>query len=351
MRTSPPEGDGDDGDGDGEEEEKAEEQEGEGAGGDERRRDEKGPRRPRRRPRPAALRLAVLNFPHNPTGCTLASAALLERALALCLDKGALHVLSDEMYRGLQRSGGGGCGCGCSSRDGDGDGDGDDDRGGKEASPRSLPTAAALAASRPAFAAEGRRERVVSLGGLSKWGGAPGLRVGWLATKDRALLGSVGSLRDHTTICNSAPSEALALAAMGSPGAAERLRARGRAIVDGNVAAARSFFERSNADFFEFYAPEASTTCLPRLRTESAGMSVEELCRRAREEAGVLLLPWSAFGGFGGGALGKKGPPGPPAWIEGRFRLGLGRRDLPAALEALGKLLEKVRGEGKGPLL
>ena len=89
----------------------------------------------------------------------------------------------------------------------------------------------------------------------------------------------------------------------------------------------------------------------PRLRTESAGMSVEELCRRAREEAGVLLLPWSAFGGFGGGALGKKGPPGPPAWIEGRFRLGLGRRDLPAALEALGKLLEKVRGEGKGPLL
>ena len=90
---------------------------------------------------------------------------------------------------------------------------------------------------------------------------------------------------------------------------------------------------------------------MERLEVQRASEESSESEGRAREEAGVLLLPWSAFGGFGGGALGKKGPPGPPAWIEGRFRLGLGRRDLPAALEALGKLLEKVRGEGKGPLL
>ena len=61
-----------------------------------------------------------------------------------------------------------------------------------------------------------------------------------------------------------------------------------------------------------------------RLEVQRASEESSESEGRAREEAGVLLLPWSAFGGFGGGALGKKGPPGPPAWIEGRFRLGLG---------------------------
>ena len=34
--------------------------------------------------------------------------------------------------------------------------------------------------------------------------------------------------------------------------------------------------------------------------------------------------------------------------MEGRFRLGLGRRNLPAALEALRKLAEKMRGEKRG---
>ena len=41
--------------------------------------------------------------------------------------------------------------------------------------------------------------------------GLPGLRVGWLATKDKALMKRVKELRDYTTICNSAPSEILAL--------------------------------------------------------------------------------------------------------------------------------------------
>lgn len=279
--------------------------------------------RPRRRP--SALRLAVLNFPHNPTGCSLPSgAAGLERAIALCLETpggGARHVLSDEMYRGLHLT-----------------------------TAEALPTAAALAASSPALA--GHRERVASLGGLSKWGGAPGLRVGWLVTRDRGLLERISALRDHTTICNSAPSEALALAALegngesGSKGGgAAALRARARAIVEGNLAAARAFF-RSNADLFEFYAPDASTTCLPRLRAEvlGGGVSVDEFARRAREEAGVLLLPASAFGGIGGGDEGEA----PAFWMEGRFRLGLGRRNLSAALEALGVLADKVRGEKTG---
>lgn len=321
--------------------------------------DEGGPERKEKgqqRRRPSALRLAVLNFPHNPTGCTLPSASALERALALCLEEGkAQSVLSDEMYRGLHA---GGDRCSRCGRAGDGDrGDG---RCG-------LPTAAELAASSPAFTQEQRR-RVISLGGLSKWAGAPGLRIGWLATKDRGLLNGISSLRDHTSICNSAPSESLALAALGKPETAERLRERAREIVDRNVAAARAFFE-SNSNFFEFCAPQAGSTCLPRLK--EVQISVDDFCKRAREEAGVLLLPWTAFGSSDRGDSRQEGPQqpegaassgaggrgrddassslssSPPDWIRGRFRLGLGRTNLPAALEALGELLEKMRGEKK----
>lgn len=37
--------------------------------------------------------------------------------------------------------------------------------------------------------------------------GLPGLRIGWLATRDTALLDRVAELKDYTTICNSQPSE------------------------------------------------------------------------------------------------------------------------------------------------
>ena len=47
----------------------------------------------------------------------------------------------------------------------------------------------------------------VVVGGLSKAFAAPGLRIGWLLSRDRNLLDRVEELHDYTTICNSAPSE------------------------------------------------------------------------------------------------------------------------------------------------
>ena len=50
-------------------------------------------------------------------------------------------------------------------------------------------------------------ERGVSLSGMSKAFGMPGIRIGWLATRDMGLLQELLQLHDYTTICNSAPSE------------------------------------------------------------------------------------------------------------------------------------------------
>ncbi len=43
--------------------------------------------------------------------------------------------------------------------------------------------------------------KAISLCGVSKSWGLPGLRIGWLASKDAQLLDRVAELKDYTTIC------------------------------------------------------------------------------------------------------------------------------------------------------
>lgn len=50
-------------------------------------------------------------------------------------------------------------------------------------------------------------ERGVSLCGMSKALGMPGIRIGWLATRDASLHPLLQRLHDYSTICSSAPSE------------------------------------------------------------------------------------------------------------------------------------------------
>ncbi|MBL0716178.1 MAG: aminotransferase class I/II-fold pyridoxal phosphate-dependent enzyme, partial [Desulfosarcina sp.] len=118
-----------------------------------------------------STRLVVANFPHNPTGCLPSREDY--KALVDLLRKRNIHLLSDEMYRFLEAD---------------------------EAD--TLPSACEL------------YERAVSLFGLSKTFGLPGLRIGWTATRDRDLLEHMGRLKDYTTICSSAPSEILGIMAL-----------------------------------------------------------------------------------------------------------------------------------------
>src|SRR4029077_10241574 len=57
-------------------------------------------------------------------------------------------------------------------------------------------------------------DRGISLGVLSKSFALAGLRIGWLATHDRALLARAAAFKDYTTICSSAPAEILGIVAL-----------------------------------------------------------------------------------------------------------------------------------------
>ena len=55
-------------------------------------------------------------------------------------------------------------------------------------------------------------ERGISLNGMSKSYGMPGVRIGWISTKDHKLIDRWRN-KHYLSICNSAPSEILSVMA------------------------------------------------------------------------------------------------------------------------------------------
>lgn len=213
-------------------------------------------------------RVVVVNFPHNPTGANLPLADMTA-LVALCEAHGAT-LLSDEVYRFLEHG---------------------------DAAP--LPAAAALG------------ERSASVGVMSKSFALAGLRIGWLASRDRTLLARVAAIKDYTTICNAAPSEVLAVIALR---ARERILARSRAIVRTNVDAVTAFVAR-HAVHIDWVPPRAGSVAFPRLRAADA--DIDAWTNGLIDRHGVLLLPGSLFG------------------AAPHFRIGLGRADGVVALDLL----------------
>lgn len=213
-------------------------------------------------------RLVVVNAPHNPTGMLPTHAEWRELA-ALC-DEAGVHLLADEVYRGL------------------------------EVDPADRLTAGCDALGRG-----------VSLGVMSKSFAMAGLRIGWLATRDRDLLARCAALKDYTTICSSAPSEVLALIGLR---ARDRVIARSRAIVEDNLARLDAFFA-AWAGTFDWVRPRGGSIGFPRLLADEP---IDRFVADLVESEGVLLIPGSVFGHPGN-----------------HFRIGFGRTDLPAALDRL----------------
>jgi aspartate/methionine/tyrosine aminotransferase len=211
-------------------------------------------------------RLLYINQPHNPTG-TLMSRATFDRVADLARSHG-LVLFSDEVYRGLEHD----------ARD-------------------RLPAACDV------------DERAVSLGSISKSYGLPGLRLGWLVTRDARTRAAITRLKDYTTICSSAPSEVLTALALRNR---HVLLERNLGIVERNLPLVEELFARY-PDTFEWIRPVASPIGFPRVNGVG---DVDRFCARLAA-LGVLLLPGSVYD------------------QPGHVRVGFGRANLPEALDVL----------------
>lgn len=214
----------------------------------------------------------IMNAPHNPTG-SVPSRRAFDEAVALC-ERTGTRLFVDEVYRFGEI----------------------DDSARLPAACEASPTA-------------------VSLGGLAKPFGLAGLRIGWIATRDRSLLGRLARFKDYLTICSSAPSELLSIAALR---ARDRVLARNRAIAMSNLALLDELFARR--DDLEWVRPLAWPIAFPRLRRDEP---IETFASRLVETTGVMIAPESIFGHGGN-----------------HFRIGFGRKDMPQALARFEAFLE-----------
>jgi aspartate/methionine/tyrosine aminotransferase len=222
-------------------------------------------------------RLVAVNYPHNPTGYVPDDATFRE-LVALCDERG-IRLFCDEVYRGI------------------------------EIDPEwTLPQAADLS------------ETAVSLNVASKAYGLPGLRIGWLACRDRGLLERLEKRKHYTSICNAGPAEYLAAVALRHR---EAIWERNRGIVAANRPVFDEFFARWS-DLFDWLPPVGGCVCFPRYK----GGDVEQFSRQLLDAEGVLVLPGSMYASEITDAVPMD-----------HFRVGIGRLGLAEGVAAFDRFL------------
>lgn len=220
-------------------------------------------------------KLIVINFPHNPTGQLITADEL--REIAEIASSSNAVLLADEAFRLLE-----------------------------------LPPHRTLPAACDVY------ENAVSLTGLSKPHGLGGLRLGWLATRNRNVIDRVKRYRFYTTEMTNMPSQWLACRALQRQTA---ILSGNRSRITANLQLLRNLVDR-HAEVLQLFPPKAGTMAIVRQQT---GLSGTIFCERLLDAHRLFLIPGR--------------PVGLP---DDTLRIGLGRADFAKAVERLDDFLKKL---------
>ncbi len=224
------------------------------------------------------VKLVVMNFPHNPTGKTLTREQHAE-VVEMCKQK-ECYLFGDEMYRLLEY----------------------------DASQR-LPSNVDC------------YDRAIILSGVSKALSCPGLRIGWIASHDKAFMQRLAELKDYTTICPSGPSEVLARMAVRQR---ERIVAKNKAVIAENIATLEALCAE-HATALRWDPPQAGSIAFPKVLTD---LPVDRFCEDLATKRDTLLLPATVYGDA---AFAQ----------DKRVRFGLGRKNIREGLDRLAAFLKE----------
>lgn len=219
-------------------------------------------------------KLILINFPHNPTGALISHKT--QMALVDLARQHGIWIFSDEVYRLLEI----------------------------DQADRIPPIASVY-------------EKGMSLSVMSKAYGLAGLRIGWIACQDSELLHKMNETKHYLSICNSAPSEILALMALKNQ---EKIHKRNRHLMLENLKALDHFFEEY-ADWFDWVRPKGGCIGYPLFK---GSMSTSQLADALLEQFGVLLLPGSIYEDN-----------------QQFFRISFGRKSMPEALDRFSQFINK----------
>ncbi len=219
-------------------------------------------------------KLIILNCPHNPTGMVLDHDTF--QSIINLARKHDCYIFCDEMYRLLEI----------------------------EEKDRLPPMADAY-------------EKGISHFGMTKSFGLAGLRIAWLACQDSHFLDKVASYKMYTSICNSAPSEVIALMALRAKNV---ILKRNRQIMKDNLSILDRFFERQSQRI-SWIRPQSGMIAFPKLLLSTP---IDQFTDQLVENKSVLIMPGNIFD------------------IPGNyFRIGFGRKNMSQALELFEQFLNE----------
>lgn len=171
----------------------------------------------------SSTRLISVTYPHNPTGVVIGEAELM--ALIALAENNNCYLLVDETYRDLHH-----------------------------------------AASAPPLAAS-LSKRAISVSSVSKAYGLPGIRIGWIVSRDETLQSRFLAAKEQIVLCGSVVDEAIALQAMRNRSSLLPVIRKQNQINFGMVV---EWMARTPA--LEWVVPAGGVVCFPRV---SAAVSID----------------------------------------------------------------------------
>jgi aspartate/methionine/tyrosine aminotransferase len=138
-------------------------------------------------------------------------------------------------------------------------------------------------------------ENTIAVGSMSKGYSLAGIRTGWLASRNKAIIAKIHDARHYTTISVSQLDSAVAAYAL-SPHTIHALIGRNLRLAKTNLDILEKWIDQ-NKELCEWVKPVAGTTAFVKFNKGGQPVDAEELCRKLIEETGVLWVPGShAFG-------------------------------------------------------
>jgi aspartate/methionine/tyrosine aminotransferase len=190
-------------------------------------------------------KLISITYPHNPTGAVLSKDELLQ--LVRVAEKKNIFLLVDETYRDLSRA-------------------------------EKTPLAASLS------------EKAISISSLSKAFGLPGIRMGWLITKNKTVQEMTLAAKEQIFVCNSVVDEELALHFFKNK---EKFKKKIGDHVIKNFTMLKKWMQQQ--EHLEWVEPKGGVVCFPRIKKSSkidAGKFHDILFRKYK----TLVGPGHWFG-------------------------------------------------------
>jgi aspartate/methionine/tyrosine aminotransferase len=162
-------------------------------------------------------KLVSLTYPHNPTGVLIKEEKL--KAIIQVIEKKDTFLLLDETYRDMSFT-------------------------------EKLPVAATLS------------DRVISISSMSKSYGLPGIRIGWILSKNKQLMETFLAAKEQICITNSVVDEEIAFQYLKKK---EELFTPVRKTILKNFAILKDFMTYQNV--LEWVEPQGGCVCFPRIKS------------------------------------------------------------------------------------